>query len=296
MKTVFTSSMVAHVWAQQNQGSGRNAKRSLFFEGATIYSYGHHFPIARFISHNGKKAVLFTTLTYSITTSSHCSTVHQAINKSFPVFNVDDPTKTPKPHTMKKYYAILLENAVEKAIRSRTTTEWRIKDCQRITNEGNDLAKFFGWKWRLASPRFDSKFIREAKERANKVSAKKAEETKKKKAQLLEEQKEAIIEWREGRRTEHGYGLSRLPTMLRIYNNEVQTSRGATIPLDHAIRLWPIILKVKASGQSYVHNGHSEHVGNFTVNRIEPNGDVVVGCHLIKFNELEHCAKLLGLI
>jgi len=48
MRRVLRSNAdVAHVWAQQVQDEERSG--NMFFEGDTIYSYGHHFPIARFV-------------------------------------------------------------------------------------------------------------------------------------------------------------------------------------------------------------------------------------------------------
>jgi hypothetical protein len=46
MKHVFNSSEVPHIWALQQQNEGRNSQGNFYFNGATIYSYGSHFPIA----------------------------------------------------------------------------------------------------------------------------------------------------------------------------------------------------------------------------------------------------------
>jgi hypothetical protein len=82
VKRVFTTDMCAHVWAQQSQEDGRSANGNLFFRGATIYSYGEHFPIARFTdAHVGaERVVLFNSGTYSTTTSQHQSTVRSALD------------------------------------------------------------------------------------------------------------------------------------------------------------------------------------------------------------------------
>jgi hypothetical protein len=80
MKTVFTNSQVAHVWAQQNQATGRSGNGQFYFEGATIFSYGGHFPIARFVEANGSRVVLFTAADYSVTTGRHKSYVRGALH------------------------------------------------------------------------------------------------------------------------------------------------------------------------------------------------------------------------
>ena len=45
---VFSNAMVAHVWAQQRQQSGRSNNGNFFFEGRVLYSYGAHYPVGIF--------------------------------------------------------------------------------------------------------------------------------------------------------------------------------------------------------------------------------------------------------
>ena len=75
-KHVFKTEQVAHIWAQQTQDDGRNAQGNFYFTGDTIYSYGSHFPIARFIN---PQTVLFTTRRYSNTTSKHLWATRDAL-------------------------------------------------------------------------------------------------------------------------------------------------------------------------------------------------------------------------
>ena len=46
MKKVVSKSEVAHLWANQIQDEARDSRKSFYFEGRTIYSYGAHFTIA----------------------------------------------------------------------------------------------------------------------------------------------------------------------------------------------------------------------------------------------------------
>jgi hypothetical protein len=92
VKQVFKDSReVAHVWAQQNQASGRNATRNIYFEGETIFSYGKHFPIARFA---GRGVVLVNNNGWSNTTAGHKRDVDDAL-RGLPVTTiyVDDPSE-----------------------------------------------------------------------------------------------------------------------------------------------------------------------------------------------------------
>lgn len=85
-KKVFSRpSDVCHAWVHQktseNFGSeGRS--RNCFYEGDTLYSYGSHFELAKFINIPGrdKPFVLINGVSYSQTTSAHQSDIRSAVN------------------------------------------------------------------------------------------------------------------------------------------------------------------------------------------------------------------------
>lgn len=77
MKTVFSNSELPHIWAAQNQTEGRAAGNSFFFRNRTIFSYGHHFPIATLLP-GGR--VLFTLRSYSNTTAKHIGRTRRAVS------------------------------------------------------------------------------------------------------------------------------------------------------------------------------------------------------------------------
>lgn len=130
MKTVGNTSFVIEAWLAQRQkfagtpqnkpglGSwgqpGYNGRR-MFFEEQTIYSYGHHFPIARLIGNN---RVLFTAQEYSATTRNHKYQVEAALLRAdLEVFIVDNPEQPPCPERAKLNY----QEAFAKAMRARET-------------------------------------------------------------------------------------------------------------------------------------------------------------------------------
>lgn len=53
MAEVFSNDMVAHVWAQQRQPSGRSNNGNFYFSGRTLYSYGTHYPVGIFAGVGG---------------------------------------------------------------------------------------------------------------------------------------------------------------------------------------------------------------------------------------------------
>ena len=79
MRQVFNNRQLAHVWAQQKQTTGRNASRSMFFEGNTIYSYGYHYAIASMYFKGLEKLVLVNEHGYSNTTRKQRNDVLRAI-------------------------------------------------------------------------------------------------------------------------------------------------------------------------------------------------------------------------
>jgi hypothetical protein len=87
-RRVFSNAMVAHVWAQQEQDSGRSGNGNFHFNGRTLWSYRE--PIARFTqSVDGGPVVLITSDSFSVTTSRHVSYAQSAI-RGQTVFHVPD--------------------------------------------------------------------------------------------------------------------------------------------------------------------------------------------------------------
>jgi hypothetical protein len=86
-KTVFSTDQTIHVWAQQTQSYGSNAKASVFFEGPTLYSYGRHFVMARFATPD---IVLINEDTFSTTTSGHIHRARYAVDHKT-IFHVKYP-------------------------------------------------------------------------------------------------------------------------------------------------------------------------------------------------------------
>src|SRR5262245_39723763 len=93
MKRVGTQKFVIDTWCEQTQDYARS--KSIFFERDTIYSYGKHFPIARWWKY---QTVLFTTQDYSVTTAKHKSLVRRKIHGN--IIKVNDPSAEPCDDTL----------------------------------------------------------------------------------------------------------------------------------------------------------------------------------------------------
>jgi hypothetical protein len=215
---------------------------------------------------------------------------------------VHNPDYEPRKQEIKKSAQVELAAAAAKVLRSRANLEWRISECGRIVENANALSKFYGWRWRLKMPVFDPEKLEKIRA-ANRAAEARAEQRRveaqarreERYAKQAAEDKEKREAWLRGEPVHYPYEYYSSDTLLRVYGNNVETSRGAEVPVEHAKRLWPIIEKVRARGEPYVRNGHSEHVGNFVVDRIDVTGDMKVGCHFIKYDQVWKIANQLGL-
>lgn len=289
MRTVVSSREVPRLWIHQSQEHARNSNGSLFFQGDTIYSYGEHFPIARIVQRKGRVAVLFTTATYSVTTSSHCSSVSRAIPPDLTVFNVP----LDKPHTLDEWvedYDARIDLATAKVALAKKHASWAAESLGKLVTEANAFIKFWGLKRRFKLPSdFDA-----VRAKLKRDAARKTLETKQRNAEILKRNKQEIADW------QNGVPYSSIPyavpeIYLRVRDGEIETSRGARFPVDHALKALRIIRSVKLSGEPYRRGSSHEtiHVGHYSIDSIDKNGNVTVGCHRILNGEIERIGALL---
>ena len=90
------------------------------------------------------------------------------------------------------------------------------------------------------------------------------------------------------------FGGFDLPIRLRIKGNELETSRGAVVPLAHAVKAFRIIKRLHDKGQSYERNGHSIRIGHFALDSVDAQGNVRAGCHNVEWPEIERIATIVG--
>jgi hypothetical protein len=81
MKQVFSNKDVANVWAKRQQNYGRNSNETFYFKNDVLYSYGSHFPVAKFewSPVDNRRAVLFTLRGYSNSTAKHINLAWRAV-------------------------------------------------------------------------------------------------------------------------------------------------------------------------------------------------------------------------
>lgn len=139
---------VAHRWAASIDGSDYGRGHSMFFEDGTIYSYGHHFPLARHITNDaGERSVLLTIDTYGTSTSKHCTITRRACHH-LNVFDVPIITSRQNRHdiNMANYQAVY-EGVIDRAERCNVNSyagiDYLMQAAQNILKAGNKYAAFF---------------------------------------------------------------------------------------------------------------------------------------------------------
>ena len=70
-------------------------------------------------------------------------------------------------------------------------------------------------------------------------------------------------------------------------DGEVETSRGARFPLEHAKRGLVLVDAVRASKEPWKRNGHTCHLGHYQIDSIDANGTVHAGCHVVTYKAIE---------
>lgn len=269
MKNVFSSSDLCHKWANQHQQSGRNANGSMYFQGATIYSYGAHFPIAKHIrNEHGQSAVLFTERTYSNTTAKHINHVWLSC-KNDNIINCFRPDATHEENF--KYWAQNAEQMGASKLQTARKPEKYLQILSDVEKVATKYAEFFG----LELPEYLTAVlsIKDKNESAQFASIKaelvKIEEAKKLKQQK-QELKKQLDKWNKGE-------ISRISIkynydLLRLNDERVETTQAVKIPLELAKRLY---LKVKNNTLAI-----GDKVLDYSVNEI--GKDIKIGCHTFK--------------
>lgn len=150
-RAVFGShASLAHVWAQQSFSVGYASDRRMYFDGATIYSYGRHYPMARFTDlrdAEGKRVVFFKQDGYSVSTAKHRNHTHHALcGLGVAIVYVDDVNAgyAMNVQGLKRDFRQAAE-ALESPTRNRhVSLESRLVELQNRADTVRDFAALYG--------------------------------------------------------------------------------------------------------------------------------------------------------
>jgi len=303
MKTVFNTSELPHIWAAQTQNEGRAG--SFYFNGATIYSYGSHFPIATIKGND----VLFTMQTYSNTTAKHINKAWRAITHKNIIWCYDVPVNL-------KYADREHENNLnrwKKAIQALFVElgNKRIRDINSRTNSiANHIEKLTAYcayfKLKIKDKELKKLLNVAASPDFLAIARKESEkQTKVREAKMVQAAKayETYLQyWREFKPTDeitdkikelaHFYqNQSESFTRLRynVGENRVETSKGVQIPAEIAKRAY-LALNGCMEGKC---EALAIPVLGYTITKTTDKA-IIAGCHTIPKSDVQYIAALLG--
>ena len=288
MKTKYSSNReLIHVWAHDSSPEIMKSANSVSCHNDILYSYST--AIGQIIDNN---TVIHNTYSYSVTTSKHQSLARQAtshfnniIELSIPTYDLD--TLSFGQSGFNDYILNHNENSIKyllvKASRSKKYSDYYKAQALSIIQNLEKYALAFNLFYLV--PNID--FLTESAIEADK---KQKELDKIKRAERIKEQAEALENWRLGLDVRNHFEV----TALRIKEDQIETTKGAKIPLDHAIKFWGLIKSWHEKGVSYVKDHHSIHLGNYIVNSFKDD-ILTVGCHSIPYSEIQGIASQLHL-
>lgn len=285
----YTHDEVAHNWANE---TGRKRRGfNMFYEdnadgSSTIYSYGHHFPIATILTApNGERVVLFTTRSYSISTSKHLTITRRALGyNNDAVLYVPEVEPYGSSFDAKRIRQMILDKLPEialKAKRARKYTHSHITDMRSKLWTVNRINEC----WELghddvSMPDDLDQFVADYE----------AAEKRKREQQKLRD-REAIRDWLKGEtdRAPH----TRTP-FVRVKGDLVETSWGIRVPLKEALPLYHLSRLCRKCDNTFTPM-KSHMVGGWRLDKIDASGTLKAGCHIIPFKVQHEAAKLAGL-
>lgn len=261
----MNNSELCHLWANQSRATAKGS--NLFFEGATLFSYGYHFKVAKRIMLDGERIALFNPQSYSQSTSKHQSFARRA--------------------------ACHLECAFVDCDLWEGITSKEALESAKVTQEARNEAAVIA-----------------AKEAKRESSRLKREREKEQKAALADLPR-AIQAWRDGLEPwprVAPWNLTALRVTSRRGKEEIETSRGAFVPVAAARKAWPHLQSAVAneianpSAQAWTPFFYfpaykwGDYEG-IALRRIALGSPVElqVGCHNIPWGEVQGVALALGM-
>lgn len=291
MRTVVDNATAAHMWANQTQAYANRSGTggSLSFSGRKVYSYttcmGVILPPSGVVF--GGTVYLLNSHSYSVTTGKHQSMIWRACRGSS-IFRFPFPPTTDVEANIRKIRGVLeyeLESIPgfnkdgksgkrrDKALAEfANSVEYANEFVQAVTGE---TGKFND----LMAPDAMAALLETRDRLKREEEATQAE----KQRQYEIESAERLEKWLDGQDV-YGYFLLEY-ARLRVKGSEVQTTQGATVPLEHVLKALPLVLRLLNSGGTYKRNGHTIHLGHYAIDEIAADGVLVAGCH--KFTKAE---------
>lgn len=300
----------AHRWAAQRGDSGRSGP--LFYRYRTIYSYGSHYPIATFAA---PRVVYFNPTGSTMTTmTKHRPPVLRALHGLDVLIVQVPPRYWDSPADVLDYLRAQYDAAIERARAATRHTRAALADAARIVGDMIALAAAFQLpKPAIPQPadiaalnaRADAQDAAADARAVARRACRAAQDAERYAVQLRNDTLEpwwtaakraaSLIDagrWLAGESIPGFYLDS--PTLLRVHDGRIETSRGATVGMASARRLWDMARSIKAAGTSQGFARGSFDVDGFALRHIDADGTVTIGCHVLRMEHMAPVAAALG--
>ncbi len=251
----------------------------MFFEGPVIYSYGHHYEIARFIdAPNGQKVCFINSNGYSNSTAKHTNHVSRAIPENITKFYVpfnlsggyyqkDNSVSVEKLPAIIEKMALNCKNYCFDQIKARTNTSY-FRQAASLYSNILEICLLFN----LEAPAMPDNYI-EAENKYNFLINTQTQRENIKAAKELEKNKELLNKWLNN---EYNGQLYNIPVHLRISKDGqfIETTKGAKVDYAKGLELFNMLVNKENV------NGHK--INGFTL--LENSSEAVtIGCHVINW-------------
>lgn len=317
-KEVFRPDEIPHLFVHQIKEHARTSSGNLSFSGPNYKSYTTVIA-SRVVNRKGEVAFLIDINRYSMTTGKQIDGLRRAIpdgTKVMRVYRSDvdngreyapidpkDHTKgyefrdkkdgrTPDHKCNLQHWTDEVETKLTTAAKSREPKKSRLMgEASSIVDKMREYATFFAIP-KVKYPKLPASKDELATMQAANIKREAIATAKAIKARELENARlkaESVIDrerWITGESNGVYSWSSYHDTELRIVGNEVETSRGARFPLAHAKRGLALVESAIARGEEWRRNGQTCHLGHYQIDRIEANGTVHAGCHVVPFTAI----------
>ena len=318
IKTVFTTATIPHKWVhnQDRTAYARNPHGNFYFEGDTIYSYGRHHAIARKYKAKEQQIIIMNNNTYSSITAGHHAAVRQALLPSMVVFHLPNVLGADESYGAEQNIEYMVKGVLELIDQQRNTRN-RISRLQSIFATVSSIRQYAGFfadaGKALDSILKDDKYAevqtlllhatsdlhQELVDIDSKLQEKQQKRDAEATARAEKREKARLEDWLAGKNVAT-HGFPHVYLRLDISGNFVQTSNGVSIHKADAIKLYDVLNRVRTSWLSetsvmqFMEKQGFKEIGGYSIDRVTPTGDLIAGCHHIRWYEIERFATQQG--
>lgn len=290
MRNVVESREIAHLWAHQTQETAR-CSASMSFNGLKFFSYATC--VAEIVKDKKTKQAIYVISedTYSNTTARHLGHVRHAIPHGAPTFyvpgvrvgydNLADPQRVLSAWRDEVMRKLEESNNARNPKKNRLWIEaGELVERMQQYAEAMHFAKA---KTKKLLPKLPAKQELLAEWRKQIESANERREQKRL-AKIREAEEDNLRRWLAGE-VVHGI-MPRDHIELRVNGQDVETSLGVRFPVKDARRGLALVDTVMVSNELWQANGKTLRLGPYYIDRIEPDGTVHAGCHIVKIEAI----------